>query len=99
MKLGLKKLEKYKKNLKLLWILPFIFTIIFINKNFNLFKYYYQSYKRLNPEISFCTFNKTITNDTFFTIAIGNYILENGNDNKDHLTWHENLDFPHSRCF
>ena len=36
---------------------------------------------------------KTMQNDTFFTIATGNYILENGYDNLDHLSWHENLNF------
>ena len=36
---------------------------------------------------------KHMQNDTFFTIATGNYILENGYDNLDHLTWHKNLNF------
>jgi len=36
---------------------------------------------------------RIMQNDTFFTIATGNYIIENGYDNLDHLTWHENLNF------
>jgi len=36
---------------------------------------------------------KIMQNDTFFTIATGNHILENGYDNLDHLTWHGNLNF------
>jgi len=36
---------------------------------------------------------KIMQNDTFFTIATGNYIIENGYDNLDHLSWHENLNF------
>ena len=36
---------------------------------------------------------RTMQNDTFFTIATGNHILENGYDNLDHLSWHENLNF------
>ena len=32
-------------------------------------------------------------NDTFFTIATGEHILQEGYDNVDHLTWHENLGF------
>ena len=36
---------------------------------------------------------KTLQNDTFFTIATGNHILENGYDNLDHLSWHKNLNF------
>ena len=36
---------------------------------------------------------KQMQNDTFFTIATGNYILQDGYDNMDHLTWHDNLQF------
>lgn len=43
--------------------------------------------------------NNEITNDTFFTIAIGRNIIENGFSNIDRLTWHENLAFPHSGVF
>lgn len=36
-------------------------------------------------------------NDTYYTIAMGKYINENGIDMKDHFSWHENLDYtyPH----
>lgn len=36
---------------------------------------------------------RKMQNDTFFTIATGNYMLEHGYDNLDHLTWHGNLQF------
>lgn len=40
---------------------------------------------------------KTFQNDTYYTIKIGEYILENGITMKDPFSWHENLDytFPH----
>lgn len=40
---------------------------------------------------------KNFQNDTFFTIAIGNQILENGIQKNDTLVWHENLEFTNSR--
>lgn len=39
------------------------------------------------------TVTKEMQNDTFFTIASGKHILQDGYDNVDHLTWHENLGF------
>ena len=39
------------------------------------------------------TVTKEMQNDTFFTIATGKHILQDGYDNVDHLTWHENLGF------
>ena len=36
---------------------------------------------------------RTMQNDTYFTIATGNQIIENGYDNLDHLSWHEDLNF------
>ncbi len=39
------------------------------------------------------TVTKEMKNDTFFTIATGEHILQEGYDNVDHLTWHENLGF------
>ena len=36
-------------------------------------------------------------NDTFFTIPIGNYILENGITEEEQFTWHEGLKFTNSR--
>lgn len=40
---------------------------------------------------------KTLQNDTFYTVAIGNLIQENGIDMKDHFSWHEDLPYtyPH----
>ena len=40
---------------------------------------------------------KTLQNDTFYTIPIGNLIMENGIDMKDHFSWHEDLPYtyPH----
>ena len=39
----------------------------------------------------------TMQNDTYYTIAIGNHILENGIDMQDPFSWHENLPYtyPH----
>ena len=40
---------------------------------------------------------KTLQNDTFYTIPIGNLIMENGIDMNDHFSWHEDLPYtyPH----
>lgn len=40
---------------------------------------------------------KTLQNDTYYTVSIGNLIMENGIDMKDHFSWHENLPYtyPH----
>lgn len=40
---------------------------------------------------------KTLQNDTFYTIKIGELILNNGIDMNDHFSWHENLPYtyPH----
>ncbi len=39
----------------------------------------------------------TLQNDTFYTIKIGEHILQNGIDMKDSFSWHENLEYtyPH----
>lgn len=39
----------------------------------------------------------TLQNDTFYTIKIGEHILQNGIDMKDSFSWHENLQYtyPH----
>ena len=39
----------------------------------------------------------TLQNDTFYTIKIGELILNNGIDMQDHFSWHENLPYtyPH----
>ena len=40
---------------------------------------------------------KTLQNDTFYTVTIGNLILDNGIDMQDHFSWHEDLPYtyPH----
>lgn len=44
--------------------------------------------------IAFTT--KTLQNDTFYTIKVGESIVENGIDNKDHFSWHElEYTYPH----
>ena len=40
---------------------------------------------------------KTFQNDTFFTIAIGNDILENGVQKEEKLVWHDGLEFTNPR--
>lgn len=46
---------------------------------------------------SFSLAPKTLQNDTFYTVTIGNYIINNGIDMKDHFSWHEDLPYtyPH----
>ena len=46
---------------------------------------------------SFSIAPKTFQNDTYYTVSIGNLIMENGIDMKDHFSWHENLPYtyPH----
>ena len=46
---------------------------------------------------SFALTPKTLQNDTYYTIAIGEHILENGIDMKDPFSWHEDLPYtyPH----
>ncbi len=40
---------------------------------------------------------KTFQNDTFFTLALGEDILENGINTQEKLVWHENLNFINPR--
>jgi len=44
-----------------------------------------------------CVVDKQLQNDTFFTIPIGNNILENGITTEEQLTWHKGLEFTNSR--
>ncbi len=46
---------------------------------------------------SFALTPKTLQNDTYYTIAIGEHILENGIDMQDPFSWHEDLSYtyPH----
>ena len=34
---------------------------------------------------------KTLQNDTYYTITLGKYVLENGIDMMEHFSWHEGL--------
>ena len=67
---------------------------------------FWQKYKRIIFEtiaiglialFSFSLAPKTLQNDTFYTVSIGNYIQQNGIDMKDHYSWHEELPYtyPH----
>jgi len=40
---------------------------------------------------------KTLQNDTYYSIAIGEQIMQTGIDGKDHFSWHEDLpyEYPH----
>lgn len=40
---------------------------------------------------------KEFQNDTFFTIVIGNRVLEHGVETEEHLVWHEGLEYTNSR--
>ena len=46
---------------------------------------------------SFSVAPKTLQNDTYYTVSIGNLIMEKGIDMKDHFSWHEDLPYtyPH----
>ena len=46
---------------------------------------------------SFSIAPKTLQNDTFYTVSIGNLIQQNGIDMKDHFSWHDELPYtyPH----
>ena len=46
---------------------------------------------------SFAITPVTLQNDTYYTIKIGEHILQNGIDMKDPFSWHENLPYtyPH----
>ncbi|MCI9063187.1 MAG: glycosyltransferase family 39 protein [Clostridia bacterium] len=39
---------------------------------------------------------KTFQNDTFFAIAVGDLVLDNGIDMMEHFTWHENMSYCYS---
>ena len=53
----------------------------------------YIVFRMLLIVIILMTVTKEMQNDTFFTIATGEHILQEGYDNVDHLTWHEDLGF------
>ena len=39
----------------------------------------------------------TMQNDTYYTVKVGETIVQNGIDGMDHFSWHENLnyEYPH----
>lgn len=41
--------------------------------------------------------NKSVQNDTFFTIALGERVLEYGIEKEEKLVWHEGLEYTNSR--
>ena len=60
--------------------------------------------KKVYIILSICIFalsillvSRTMQNDTFFTIKIGNDVFENGMSRMDNLTIHENIEFIHLR--
>ena len=42
----------------------------------------------------------TLQNDTYYTIKIGEHIVNDGIDMKDHYSWHEDLPYtyPQAQC-
>ena len=45
---------------------------------------------------SFAVAPKTLQNDTYYTIAIGEHIMENGIDGQDPFSWHDlKYTYPH----
>lgn len=96
------KLEIIKKYiLPVVLILVCVFIIVECRTQVKYIKYYLRKIQNTGTQISFVVpfINKNIANDTLFTIAIGNNVLANGITNMDTLTWHENLEFPHSGIF
>lgn len=99
-------MENIKKKIKENRITIISIVIIFIvliacGKQCQWISYYTNAMRNTGTKLEFVfpIINKTITNDTFFTIAIGNNVLKDGFTNVDTLTWHDNLEFPHSRNF
>ena len=97
-------MELIKKNIKkylitIISILIIVMLLIACKNQLKWVSWHLNSIINSGTQISFVFpfINKNIANDTFFTIAIGNNILKNGITNIDTLTWHENLEFPHSR--
>lgn len=86
-----------KQYFKFLWLILVVIAIIFCFNNLNIIEFYYTSFFNSNAEITFSIFSKTIANDTFFSIPIGERILNEGITEIDNLTWHENLKFTNDR--
>lgn len=86
-----------KKYFKLLWIIPLIIAIIFSLKNVKFINSYTRYLVNNNKTLSFSIFTKSIANDAFFSIPLGERILEEGFKTDDILTWHEGLKFTNDR--
>lgn len=86
-----------KKHLKSLWIIPLVLAIFIGLKNYKFIKMYYNYLDENNLSLSFSIFTKSIANDTFFSIPLGERILEEGFKSDDILTWHKGLEFTNDR--
>ena len=89
-------MKKIKENfVNFILIAIFIFLIFMCKKQiFWAFHYakFVDNFKFVIPFM-----NAEITNDTFFTIAMGNNILLSGLQKIEILTWHEGLNFSNPR--
>lgn len=86
-----------RKYFKLLWIIPILLVIFISFKNYKFIKMYYNYIEKNNVDLSFSIFTKTIANDTFFSIPLGERIVQEGFKADDVLTWHEGLEFTNDR--
>ncbi len=78
-------------------LLLVVITLVVVSKNIKYIKFYYKLFQKSEQKVSFTIFNKSIQNDTFFTIVLGNNILKNGIQEIDTLTWHKDLKYTNSR--
>ena len=89
-------MKKIKENfVNFILIAVFIFLIFMCKKQIFWMCHYAKLVDNFKLVLPFM--NTEITNDTFFTIASGNNILENGLNNIEVLTWHEELNFNNPR--
>ena len=94
----MEKIDRIYSKIKFICQMLVIFLLLcFIIVTFKNVSYYYKIMRNSNTSFSFSIFNKAMTNDVFFTIANGKEIINNGFEEYDHLTWHENLKFTNSR--
>lgn len=89
-------MKKIKENVfNLILIVLFVVLCFATLKQFNLASGFAKTIKGVQFVFPFV--NNEITNDTFFTIAMGNNILKNGVQKEEILTWHEGLNFSNPR--
>ncbi|MBO5397390.1 MAG: hypothetical protein J6A36_00425 [Clostridia bacterium] len=89
-------MKKIKENGFNLILIALLIVLCFaILKQFNIAIGFAKTMKEV--KFAFPFVNKEITNDTFFTIAMGNNILQNGIQKSEILTWHEGLNFSNPR--